>query len=98
MHYHFIFSESDSEEEVLEGSEVHDVTLQRDGANQSLGLSIRGGSEHGLGVYVSDVTQDSIAGGYSIGVLITGYDHFVSKTHSYLEFRNFIIGLHHKTF
>ncbi|XP_022339802.2 PDZ domain-containing protein 7-like isoform X3 [Crassostrea virginica] len=54
-------SESDSEEEVLEGSDVHDITLKRDGANQSLGLSIRGGSEHGLGVYVSDVTPDSIA-------------------------------------
>lgn len=68
--YHFIFSESDSEEEVLEGSDVHDVILKRDGANQSLGLSIRGGSEHGLGVYVSDVTPDSIAGGYSADVLI----------------------------
>ena len=67
----------------MEGSDVHDVTLKRDGANQSLGFSIRGGSEHGLGVYVSDVTPDSIAGGYSAGVLITRYDHFVSKTHSY---------------
>lgn len=56
-----LFSESESEED-WERGEIRDVTLLRDGATQGLGFSIRGGSEHALGVYVSEVIPDSPAG------------------------------------
>lgn len=57
----YLFSESESEED-WERGEIRDVTLLRDGATQGLGFSIRGGSEHALGVYVSEVIPDSPAG------------------------------------
>nr|XP_027203551.1 probable serine/threonine-protein kinase DDB_G0282963 isoform X2 [Dermatophagoides pteronyssinus] len=37
------------------------VRLRRTDPNQSLGFSIRGGWEHGIGFYVSDVQPDSLA-------------------------------------
>ncbi len=36
-----------------------------------LGISIRGGAEHGLGIYVSVVEEDSVADNYGLKV-ITG--------------------------
>lgn len=57
----YLFSESESEED-WERGEIRDVTLLRDGATQGMGFSIRGGSEHALGVYVSEVIPDSPAG------------------------------------
>lgn len=57
-----LFSESESEEGDWERGEIRDVTLLRDGTTQGLGFSIRGGSEHALGVYVSEVIPDSPAG------------------------------------
>lgn len=57
----YLFSESESEED-WERGEIRDVTLLREGATQGLGFSIRGGSEHALGVYVSEVIPDSPAG------------------------------------
>ena len=35
---------------------------------EHLGFSIRGGSEHGLGIYVSEVTEDSVG-----GKILSGY-------------------------
>lgn len=66
-----LFSESDSEEGDWERGEIRDVTVLRDGATQSQGFSIRGGSEHALGVYVSEVIPDSPAGtGISLTIWI----------------------------
>ena len=46
---------------------------------QSLGLSIRGGLEHGLGIYISMVERRSVAQGYGLAVscqlLLTGHVH-----------------------
>ena len=42
---------------------------------KELGISIRGGSEHGLGVYVSKVDEASVAEAYGIKVgYIISYD------------------------
>ena len=37
---------------------------------KELGISIRGGSEHGLGVYVSKVDEASVAEAYGIKVML----------------------------
>uniref|UniRef100_A0A671Q547 PDZ domain-containing protein n=1 Tax=Sinocyclocheilus anshuiensis TaxID=1608454 RepID=A0A671Q547_9TELE len=37
------------------------VTLKRHKSNEGLGFSIRGGSEHGVGIYVSQVEPGSLA-------------------------------------
>ncbi len=39
----------------------HSLTMVKD-PGQPLGFSIRGGSEHGLGIYVSEIEPDSPAG------------------------------------
>ncbi|XP_062568351.1 uncharacterized protein LOC134230537 [Saccostrea cucullata] len=56
-------SEDESEGEKSQKTEEdsREVTLHRDSPSQNLGFSIRGGSEHGLGVYVSEVTPESLA-------------------------------------
>ncbi|XP_063000843.1 whirlin [Elgaria multicarinata webbii] len=41
--------------------EVRQVTLRRNKAHEGLGFSIRGGSEHGVGIYVSLVEPGSLA-------------------------------------
>uniref|UniRef100_A0A3Q1ER78 PDZ domain-containing protein n=1 Tax=Acanthochromis polyacanthus TaxID=80966 RepID=A0A3Q1ER78_9TELE len=41
--------------------EVHKVTLTRSRSHEGLGFSIRGGSEHGVGIYVSLVEPGSPA-------------------------------------
>lgn len=41
--------------------EVRQVTLKRNKAQEGLGFSIRGGSEHGVGIYVSLVEPGSLA-------------------------------------
>ncbi|XP_038601357.1 whirlin isoform X2 [Tachyglossus aculeatus] len=41
--------------------EVRQVTLKRSRTNEGLGFSIRGGSEHGVGIYVSLVEPGSLA-------------------------------------
>ncbi|XP_029625009.1 whirlin [Salmo trutta] len=41
--------------------EVRQVTLKRHKSNEGLGFSIRGGSEHGVGIYVSLVEPGSLA-------------------------------------
>ena len=46
---------------------VVQVTVMVDGGKE-LGISIRGGSEHGLGVYVSKVDEASVAEAYGIKV------------------------------
>ena len=35
---------------------------------QELGISIRGGAEHGLGIYISVVEEDSVAETYGVNV------------------------------
>lgn len=35
---------------------------------QELGISIRGGSEHGLGIYISAVEEGSVAETYGVNV------------------------------
>ncbi|KAL4623286.1 whirlin-like [Arapaima gigas] len=42
-------------------AEVRQVTLKRHKSNEGLGFSIRGGSEHGVGIYVSLVEPGSLA-------------------------------------
>ncbi|XP_048099352.1 whirlin [Alosa alosa] len=42
-------------------SEIRQVTLKRSKSNEGLGFSIRGGSEHGVGIYVSLVEPGSFA-------------------------------------
>ena len=44
-----------------EGVQTRVVTLAKD-QHEGLGFSIRGGSEHGLGIFVSDVDHNSAAG------------------------------------
>ena len=44
-----------------ESAEKHAVTMVKE-AGQALGFSIRGGSEHGLGIYVSELDEGSPAG------------------------------------
>ncbi|XP_032905158.1 whirlin isoform X1 [Amblyraja radiata] len=41
--------------------EIRQVALKRNKTHEGLGFSIRGGSEHGVGIYVSLVEQDSLA-------------------------------------
>ncbi|XP_064792546.1 whirlin-like [Oncorhynchus masou masou] len=41
--------------------EIREVTLRRSKSNEGLGFSIRGGSEHGVGIYVSLVEPGSFA-------------------------------------
>uniref|UniRef100_A0A4W5N424 PDZ domain-containing protein n=1 Tax=Hucho hucho TaxID=62062 RepID=A0A4W5N424_9TELE len=41
--------------------EIRQVTLRRSKSNEGLGFSIRGGSEHGVGIYVSLVEPGSFA-------------------------------------
>ncbi|XP_067398261.1 whirlin [Emydura macquarii macquarii] len=43
------------------GGEVRRVSLKRSKTNEGLGFSIRGGSEHGVGIYVSLVEPGSLA-------------------------------------
>lgn len=43
------------------GAEVRQVTFKRQKAQEGLGFSIRGGSEHGVGIYVSLVEPGSLA-------------------------------------
>ena len=47
-----------------ENAEKHTVTMVKE-AGQALGFSIRGGSEHGLGIYVSEIDEGSPAGQYN---------------------------------
>lgn len=42
-------------------TEIRQVTLKRSKSNEGLGFSIRGGSEHGVGIYVSLVEPGSFA-------------------------------------
>ena len=42
--------------------DVHIITIHSSPTQQGLGFSIRGGSEHGLCVYVSDIDRGSVAG------------------------------------
>lgn len=57
---------------------LHSLTLVKNG-NQGLGFCIRGGSEHGLGIYVSEVEPQSAAGiGFSLSVYAALY---CSTTH-----------------
>uniref|UniRef100_A0A3B3SVZ9 Whirlin n=1 Tax=Paramormyrops kingsleyae TaxID=1676925 RepID=A0A3B3SVZ9_9TELE len=56
-------SEGCSPDSFSTGSEgtVRQVTLKRNKSNEGLGFSIRGGSEHGVGIYVSLVEPGSLA-------------------------------------
>uniref|UniRef100_A0A8C9ZH59 PDZ domain-containing protein n=1 Tax=Sander lucioperca TaxID=283035 RepID=A0A8C9ZH59_SANLU len=40
---------------------IRQVTMKRHKSNEGLGFSIRGGSEHGVGIYVSLVEPGSLA-------------------------------------
>ena len=42
-------------------SNVKKIYMEQTGSNISLGFSIRGGAEHGIGIYVSYVDVDSVA-------------------------------------
>lgn len=42
------------------------IERSRHDSNRELGLSIRGGAEHGLGIYVSNVVEDSLADRYGL--------------------------------
>ena len=46
---------------------VSQVTIMVD-SGKELGISIRGGSEHGLGIYISKVEEASVAEAYGIKV------------------------------
>lgn len=41
--------------------DIHTVTVDK-GEDGRLGFSVRGGSEHGLGIFVSKVEDDGLAG------------------------------------
>ena len=49
-------------------SYVAQVTVMVD-AGHELGISIRGGAEHGLGIYISAVEEGSVAEAYGIKVM-----------------------------
>lgn len=54
---------------------------------KELGISIRGGSEHGLGVYVSKVEEASVAEAYGIkvGRVITDHQNvFIGHWYNYV--------------
>ena len=42
---------------------------------KDLGISIRGGIEHGLGIYISAVEEYSVAESYGLKVIQTCYSH-----------------------
>ena len=42
-------------------AKTHHVTLKRDSKSSGFGFSIRGGAEHGLGIFVSSVDEGSVA-------------------------------------
>ena len=52
--YFFVAGGDDSED-------IHSMTIDKSPTGR-LGFSVRGGSEHGLGIFVSKVEDDSLAG------------------------------------
>lgn len=52
---------------------------------KELGISIRGGSEHGLGVYISKVEEASVAEAYGIKVEYTCIQYNHNNIHSLLK-------------
>lgn len=55
MFYVFLFAGGEDSED------IHTVTVDKS-PDGRLGFSVRGGSEHGLGIFVSKVEDDSSAG------------------------------------
>lgn len=49
--------------------DIHTVTVDKS-PDGRLGFSVRGGSEHGLGIFVSKVEDDSSAGKVELYVLV----------------------------
>lgn len=47
---------------------------------QNLGISIRGGAEHGLGIYISTVEEGSVAETYGVNVCNLAYDCMATKS------------------
>ncbi len=48
------------------------ISVMKDGP-ENLGFSIRGGSEHGLGIFVSEVDETSAAGMYITSTMSVPY-------------------------
>lgn len=73
----------------LEGplEEVRQVTLTRSRSQEGLGFSIRGGSEHGVGIYVSLVEPDSSAEreGLKVGDRIMNVNDLMFDNVTHLE-------------
>ncbi|XP_064601311.1 PDZ domain-containing protein 7-like [Liolophura sinensis] len=58
LNRHKYFQHPGGKQEEVEDVRVITITKSDD---ESLGFSVRGGSEHGLGIYVSEVDEDSVA-------------------------------------
>lgn len=67
--------------------EVRQVTLTRSRSHEGLGFSIRGGSEHGVGIYVSLVEPESSAEreGLRVGDQIVAVNDFTFDNVSHVE-------------
>lgn len=67
--------------------EVRQVTLTRSRSHEGLGFSIRGGSEHGVGIYVSLVEPESSAEreGLRVGDQIVAVNDFTFDSVSHVE-------------
>ncbi|XP_068167055.1 whirlin-like [Antennarius striatus] len=67
--------------------EVRQVTLKRTRSHEGLGFSIRGGSEHGVGIYVSLVEPDSSAEreGLRVGDQIVTVNHSIFDNVTHME-------------
>lgn len=72
--------------EILLG-EVRKVTLTRSRSHEGLGFSIRGGAEHGVGIYVSLVEPGSSAEreGLRVGDQIVGVNDMVFNSVTHIE-------------
>uniref|UniRef100_A0A3Q2YM05 Whirlin n=1 Tax=Hippocampus comes TaxID=109280 RepID=A0A3Q2YM05_HIPCM len=57
----YLKSDLDNPAEFQPPGELRQVTMKRHKSNEGLGFSIRGGSEHGVGIYVSLVEPGSLA-------------------------------------
>lgn len=65
-----------------DSEDIHTITVDKS-EDGRLGFSVRGGSEHGLGIFVSKVEDNSSAGMYIYTVLqsITLY-YYISNSES----------------
>lgn len=71
MHYEYTYQVLSTIKEAIKYNYNHCFTLKVTviiDKGKELGISIRGGIEHGLGIYISSVEEDSVAESHGLKV------------------------------